>query len=99
MTSGTLSGTGTVAAAMSGTGIIKASGGTLDLTGAIAASTTGLHIDSAANSVIRIDNTVGSSSKVTFDGTSGVLNLTGTAVAGSMLNGFAGTISGLVVDG
>src|SRR6516225_878804 len=83
--SSSLSGWGSVAGSLSGNGTVTANGGTLDLTGTVNGPQ--LLIATTAGSDLKIDGTVPSTATVTFDGTTGVLDL------GSNLGNFHGAIA------
>jgi hypothetical protein len=85
----TLLGKGTVAAPVNGAGTVTANAGTLELSGAVDSTTaSSFHIGSAAGSVLKFDGVVGTA-VITFDGGSGVLDLTATT-----LGNFHGAIAG-----
>jgi hypothetical protein len=94
-----LTGYGTLSQALSGGGVVKASGGTLDITKNITATNvTGLQIDNVSAGILQIDGTVAAGDKVTFLGNTGILNLNNfsnpdTPIAA--LAGFNGTVAGL----
>ena len=89
LASGTsLSGSGTVAAPLSGSGTITASGGTLDLTGTISGTT--LAIAAASGSDLKIDGTA-SVASATISSSNQTLEI---GSAGSLTIGAAETITG-----
>jgi hypothetical protein len=97
-----LSGYGTLSQLVTGPNILKASGGTLDVTGDItAANVTGLQIDNKSQSTLQLDGTVAAGDKITFLGTTGVLDLTHFSSPGTnsaVLTGFNATIAGLAIS-
>ena len=86
---------GTVKGTVSGTGTLQADLGRLDVQGVVN-SGVALKITNSALSDLQIDSSVNSADTVTFAG-AGVLDLSGTSITSSQLNGFAGKISGLSV--
>ena len=82
-TSANLTGSGLVTAAVNGAGTITASGGTLEVSGAVDA-TTASTINIAAGATLKFDSTVGTGTVtpvVTFQSSTGVLDLTSTTLA------------------
>jgi Ca2+-binding RTX toxin-like protein len=98
-TAATLTGKGLITAstAVSGDGVVKASGGVLELCSNLTASTTTFGVDTVAGSVLRVDGAVGALTTLRFLGGSGVIELAD--IAGGILQGFSGRIAGLGVSG
>ncbi len=91
----TLKGTGTVTAALAGTGIIEASGGALDLARALSAGPS-YRIDTVAGSTLKLDAAAADGSTFTFQGAVGTLELAN--VTGGTVRNFNGSIAGLSVS-
>jgi hypothetical protein len=89
----TLTGKGKAATAISGAGTVTASGGVLDLAGNVTA--TKLAISTVAGSVMQLAGTVASGTNVTFQGQTGVLELSD--VVNGVVQQFNGKITGLNV--
>ena len=91
-----LIGFGSVSGPLSGHGTIEASGGTLDLqSGITSTGFTALEIANSAASALQFDGAVASGNAVSFLGSAGKLDLTGSTVSGGLLNGFGATIKGM----
>src|SRR6266567_2878562 len=88
-TTSSLSGWGTVAAPVSGSGTVRASGGTLDLTGTVSGIT--LVIATAAASDLKIDGTVTTTGAIAIGSSNQTLEI---GAAGSLTIGAAETITG-----
>ncbi len=105
MTSGTLTGFGTIAATLSGAaaGIVKASGGTLDLKGTVNSGPT-LAIDTTAGSTLLIDGTATSAAPIAISTANQTLeigsagNLTINGGAESITNGTIKLDGGSLTD-
>src|SRR5262249_57178777 len=80
LSGGAISGQGHIVAAVDGAGTVTANGGILELNGTVDATTaTSFHVGSASGSTLKFDGVVGTLTvhpTVTFDGGSGVLDLT-----------------------